>query len=507
MSDLSFSLDEFPNRFPRATVPTLPLLGLSEPERRLMVTLQEVSARHRRILELTEAYYLGEQVIQNLRIAIPKELEFLRTIVGWPAMAVDPYVERLHVDGFRLPGATDVDERIAEMLAANGFDSEQSLAYTDALSMGRGYWTVGSPDEPGDAPVITVDSPLNMSVLWDLRGVNARAALQQYWSDDRLHGSLMVPGLTITLAQDDERRWQVVDRDEHGFDFVPVVRMTNRPRTHDRDGRSEITPALRSITDSACRTLLGLEVSRELYSVPQKTILGASEADFQNTDGSPKSAWDTYITRVLALERDDEGNLPSIHQATPYDPRVFTKILDWYASAASGMVAATPQDMGLYTQGNPASAEAVQAGESRRDRRAENMQQMFGVPLAKAVQFAMRFQNGGVLPDEFKRLSADWSPVSKPIPGLAEDGVAKLVAAGVLPAASDVTAKRVGLNAVDRQRVAQDRDEDQGASFLQEVAHSLTAKAARVDKSLTGDVSAPAAPTPDQVFGGKRANG
>src|SRR5690349_613552 len=108
---------------------------------------------------------------------------------------------------------------------------------------------------------------------------------------------------------------------------------------------------MRSITDAACRTLLGLEVAREIYSVPQKT------------------AWDTYITRVLALERDEDGNLPEIKQLQAYDPSVFTKLLDWYASAMAGMVAATPQDMGLYTQGNPASAEAVTAGEARRDRR------------------------------------------------------------------------------------------------------------------------------------------
>ncbi len=111
--------------------------------------------------------------------------------------------------------------------------------------MGCSYWMVGSPAERGDVPRITVESPLNMSVLWDASGKVARAAIQEYWQDGRKHGSLMVPGLTISLSQNDSDAWEVVDRDAHGFDFVPVVRMANRPRTHDRSGRSEISNALR----------------------------------------------------------------------------------------------------------------------------------------------------------------------------------------------------------------------------------------------------------------------
>jgi len=474
----------------------MPLLGLSEGERQLIQTLQESALRHRRNIELCEAYYLGLQVIKNLRIAIPKELEFLRTIVGWPAMAVDPYVERLHADGFRLVGATDVDDTLGDIMAANSFDAEQTYAFTDALSMGRGYWTVGSPAESGDAPVVTVESPLNMAVLWDLRGQNARAAMQEYWDGGRRHAALMVPRQTVTLAEDDDGTWQIAGRDEHGFDFVPVVRMPNRARTHERDGRSEISPALRSYTDSASRTLLGLEVARELYSVPQRVLLGATEADFQNSDGTPKAAWETYITKVLALERDDEGNLPELKQLPVYDPSVFTKILDWYASAAAGEVAATPQDMGLYTQGNPASAEAVQAGEFRRDRRAINMQQQFEPALVKVAQYAMRFTNRGVLPDDYRRLAVDWSPVSQPIPGVTSDAVSKEIAAGAIPATSDVTLKKLGYSAVDRQRLAQDRDEAQGAQVLQDIA-------ARLTSAPTPRTEAPA-PSPRDVFGGNR---
>lgn len=460
--------------FASIIVPDLPLLGLSEDERTLIETLRAKVQRDRWAMLLAEAYYLGEQVVQNLRIAVPKELEFLRTIVGWPAMAVDPYVERLHADCFRIPTATDGDQNLMDVMAENAFDSEQSLAFTDALVARRAYWSVGSGADPNDAPVITVDSPLNMSVLWDLRGITPRAAMQEYRDNaNQLRGALILPGQTVHLAEDDSGQWVVVDRDMHGFDFVPVVRMAYGARTSNRDGRSAITPAVMSLTDAACRTLLGLEVAREIYSVPQRLILGATEDAFVKSDGTPASAWETYITRTLALERDENGDLPDIKQYTAYDPSTFTKLLDWYASAMAGMLAATPQDLGLYTQGNPASAEAGIVAESRRDRRAVNMQRQFGPELIKVAQMASRFQNGGVLPDVYRHLSVDWSPVTMDDPAATSDAVTKQICAGAVPATSDVTLKKLGYSAVERLRLEQDRKRQAGQEASQSIVDAV----------------------------------
>ena len=133
-------------QFPSAVTPTLPSLGLDESEKQTIALLRQQYSRTSADMALCDQYYRGAQTIKNLRIAVPKELESqLRTLVGWAAMAVDPYVERLNVDAFRKIDATDGDEYLMAMMAANGFESEQSLAYTDALSMGPSYWVVGSP--------------------------------------------------------------------------------------------------------------------------------------------------------------------------------------------------------------------------------------------------------------------------------------------------------------------------------------------------------------------------
>lgn len=479
--------------FSTTTTPTLPLLGLSDDEQALIRTLQAQYQRSRYAMQIAEAYYLGTQAIDNLRIAVPEILEkVLRTIVGWPALAVDPYVERLNLEAFRQSNATDGDEHLMDLMAANGFEALQAMAYTDALSLGRAYWMWGTnPEGAGAPPVLTVESPLNMAVLWDLRGTSPRAAMQEYHSpeDNRRRGALVVPGKTVQLAVNDDGTWEVIGRDEHDFDFVPIVRMAHGVRTNNRDGRSAITPAIMSTTDSACRSLMSLEVAREIYSVPGMIILGAAEDAFQKSDGTPKTAWETYITAVLALEADKNGQLPEIHQRQVYDPSTFTKVLDWYASSMSGMVAATPQDLGLYTQGNPASAEAGVVAESRRDRRSLRIQREFGSDLIRVAQMGIRFENGGDLPSEYERLATDWEPVTMATPGVTSDAVAKEVKAGAIPATSDVTLKRLGYSAVERQRLAQDRSADDNRGLTRALVNGLVPTEQEPQEPTGGDTA------------------
>lgn len=469
-------LDTSAVSLPTVSIPALPSLTLSETEVATMNTLIAQATFERLELLSTQVYYLAQQEITNLKIAIPDELaDKLRTLVGWAAIAVDPYVERLSVEGFRLPGETDVNQDLADLWDGNRLAAEQSLAFTDALSMRRAYWTVGSGDSPGDLPRICVESPLNMAVRWNLRGDMARDALRWFEVDGRPHIMLETLNQSTHMARNDQGAWEVVDRDVHNFGFLPVVRMANNPLTMARGGRSEITPALISIIDSACRRLLGLEVASELYSAPQKLILGATEADFQDSAGATKSAWTTYITSLLALERDEDGNVPEVHQFQVYDPAVFTKVIEMYASQAAGILAAVPQDLGLYTDGNPTSADSWDAMETRRNRKAIRKQAIFGTALVEVMQMAQRFLNGGRLPEQFKRMAVDWMPPSMPSLAQTADPVTKLIAAGALPARSDVTLKRAGFSAVERAQIEQDWLEQDGRTALEQIRVGLTA--------------------------------
>jgi hypothetical protein len=120
-------------------------------------------------MRLSEAYYLGEQVVDNLRIAVPAELEFLREVLNWPALAVDPYVERhaprrvpppeRHGRG-RAPRRDVVTRRARRRTAARGH----------RRAVARPRLVDGRAPETGDLPKVTVESPLNISADWDLTG-------------------------------------------------------------------------------------------------------------------------------------------------------------------------------------------------------------------------------------------------------------------------------------------------------------------------------------------------
>lgn len=476
-----------PPTFSTVYIPDLASLNLSEAERATISRLQMQAWRQRDWMLLTDSYYRGMQLIANLGISIPPELEFLRVVLGWPKVAVDPFVERLGVDSFRLAHATTADDTLADVMLANGMEGENSVAFLEALVMGRSFYTLGTGDDPvNDPPEVCVESPLNMSVAYDMRTRRPREALQSYWMDNRRRAALYLPDQTVHIAEDDNATWQIVDRDVHNFGMLPIVRMANRPRAADRDGSSEITPELMSLTDQGCRTLLNLSVASEFYSVPQKLILGASEEDFVDKDGNQKSAWETYVSHVLAIQRDEEGELPQVFQFKAYDPSVFTNVIEMLASQAAGIMAATPQDLGLYTQGNPVSSDAAQVSESRRDRRARRMMANFSPAQVEVGQLAVRFLNGGDLPADYERLAVDWRDPTLPNFVGTADGLSKYMAQGAIVPWSDVALKKAGFTAIERRQLATENKSPEARAwqFVTQVAADLTSKAERAVNSL-----------------------
>jgi isochorismate hydrolase len=108
------------------------------------------------------------------------------------------------------------------------------------------------------------------------------------------------------------------------------------------------------------------------------------------------------------------------------------------------------------------------------------MQNGFGVDLIRVAQTALRFENNGVLPDKYRTLATDWNPVTLSNPAVTSDAITKQIAAGSVPATSDVTLKRLGYSAVERARLEQDRKRADGRAAAQAIAASLTPPTAPV---------------------------
>ncbi|MFE9855597.1 phage portal protein [Streptomyces sp. NPDC005780] len=444
------------------SIPELPLVNLSDDEHALIQMLRGDMLRDRWSLLLRDAYFNGEQLVRDLGISIPPQLRGLHTIIGWPRVGVESLEERIDLEAVRWADGADSAE-LDEIVEANELIEESSLAHTDALIYGREYLAVGSGDCGEDCPpLITVESPLDMTLMWDARLRMGTAALRECAADSYIESGpeermlvLYTPDQTITCLPSPSGGWEVIERDMHRLGVVPVVRMANRQRTADRVGRSEITPEVMSITDAACRRLMGIEVAAEFFGAPQRYLLGVSESAFQDADGTAKSAWETYIGRMLALERDEDGNVPTVGQFSAHDPTGMTKIIDLYARIMSAQFGLPPHMLG-YTTDNPASADAIRSTEAKLVKRSERRIRRFGSAWQQAMRLALWIRDGEP-PEKTRRIETVFRNPATPTVAAQADATVKLVQAGIVPADSDVALEMAGLSENQRQRVRADR--------------------------------------------------
>ncbi len=272
---------------------------------------------------LVAAYYEGKARIKDLGIAIPPHLRMLECVVGWPGTVVDVLEERLEHNGWVVPGAAD-DMGLSEIVDANQLNEEFSKGHLDALIYGIAFGVVGrgSDDEP--SPLVTIESPTHMTGRWNRRKRALEYALCLVYDDDNkpVGAAYYQPGQTTDLALIDNT-WQIEAVDRHSMPGIPVEPIVNRPRAGDIHGRSEITRAIRSYTDNAVRTILGMEIAREFFAAPQRWIMGADESAFQDADGNPKTAWESYLGRVLAITANEDGTLPQVGTFAAGSPEPF----------------------------------------------------------------------------------------------------------------------------------------------------------------------------------------
>lgn len=505
MSDLSFGPGASSGRLwtPPESVPVRQFVEpLSEDEDRLIRRLQSQVESERAEMREANLYFTGQQPLRPLGISVPKALAGLRTVTGWARVPVMPQVERIELDGFRFEGQTDADEGLMAAWRDSGADGAFASALVDMLVMGRTYVWVGSPLSEGGTPTIRFESPLNTIAAVDERTGETVAAVSSWTSeDDVVHAEVALPSQTIRAHLDVEAggSWIADDRDHHGLGVVPVVPLVNMKRSDSPGGSSEIVPELRTIIDAGCRTLQQMQVAGEFYSTPKLAVLGMTAEDFEKSNGSSDSLYQSYISRLMTFERDGDGNVPEIWQAKPYDPSVFTEVLNFLAAQAASICRAPAQDFGLYTQGNPISADAMHVSESGRDRRARMIQRSLSPGLRRVMRFVSMFANGGV-PDD-RRIEVDWvDPQMFSLAG-ASDALQKQVASGSVAPRSDVVLKRLGYSAVERVRLAADFEDDRAEQLLAEIGSNLEAQTFANNNAVDADEQR-ARMTPEENAGG-----
>jgi hypothetical protein len=395
-------------------------------------------------------YIEGKNRIKDLKISIPPQLKNVKTSIGWAKICVSAVEERLNFNGWSYEG----DLRLDEIYNANNLGTESTMAHWDALSYGKGFVVLGKGNTTFGEPevLITIEPPTKMTGEYNLRTRRLQRAISVSRNERGLPvtGALYEPNQTIYFVAEPgsagKISWIEIDRDEHNLGFVPVVEFINNRESGSTKGHSELTETIMSHINGAERTLLAMTVASEFFSAPQRYIIGTESDPFTDADGNQLTdAWTAIIGRVLALPANSEtGNNPTIGQFQSNSPAPFIDQVKLYASLVSGETGIPASQLGLNSEGNPASADAIRSSESRLVKTVERKQSQFASSWIEVAKLALLIRDGE-LSEEAMSIGVRWEDAATPTISARADAIVKYVQAGILPANSDITREKLGI--------------------------------------------------------------
>lgn len=371
--------------------------------------------------ERLDAYYNGVHRLQQMGLAVPPSLRAFETAVNWPRLTVDALEARLDVKTFYMPDGRRA-ESVLEGWAYNNLDSESSLAHIDALVYGRSFVVVGANADDRAHPLITVESPREITAEVDPRTRRITRALRVYGpspvTGQPMHATLYEPDRTTWFARRDGEKWQETGRDDHRLGRVPIVMLVNRRRAGDFRGVSEMTDVL-GLTDAAARTLTNLQLAGETHAIPARWVAGVDKGDFVAADGKPIPVWESYFTAISATANE----AAKFGQFSASDLKNFHETVDHYAARVASVTKMPATYLGLTTS-NPASADAIRSAEAPHVKLAERKQRGFGDAWAWVGALYERFRTGSW--ENGNAMRTEWHDAATPTVAARADAIVKL---------------------------------------------------------------------------------
>jgi hypothetical protein len=396
---------------------------------------RENLGRDRNKLSEDSKYYEADLTLDRGRHPLRGEMPNMRASVGWSRLYLDSLVERIAIVGFRVPGASDADDRLQAWWKANDLDQEAQISFLETFIHGRSYVSISAPTDedilyghPADAPMIRIESPQHMWVQIDQRTRRVEWAVRFYVDPNAQNGAnlnddqaytVYLPDRTVYVVDGRNGAYRKVDEDIHDLGIVPIVPSFNRERVADRYGRSEIIPELRNLQDAATQVVQNMQMAADLMAVPQRLLFGVEkEAILQNQD--PAAQYKAYMAGILAFE-DSEAKATQFSAAELSN---YTGVLQELAKMAASYTGLPPQYLSFSSQ-TPASAEAIRSAESRLVKKAELKGAMFGNVWERVMRISALVMTG-TLDDTLRDIESILTDPSTPTYAAKADAAVKL---------------------------------------------------------------------------------
>lgn len=406
----------------------------------------------------------------------PPVVKRRRFVLGWSSTAIDKLNRRCNLDGFYDKGGIDLDELgMSQVWKDNRLGSEISQSGVSCLIHAVSWLvtTQGDTEAGEPAALITGRDALTGTGIWDTRrrGRGLRSFLSLTDFDDKgepVGMTMYLPNLNVIMTKGGTG-WKV-ERREHIYG-VPVDPMRYKPRLGRQLGSSRLTRAVMSIHEQALSAMIRADVNGEAYSLPRYALLGATDAAFQNADGSPKATWQAAWDAIWAIGDDDtapdnlaRADIKQFHGQSPEPQNMHLRML---AQMFSGETGIPIGELGIIGDSNPTSHEAMLASRDDIISTAETTTDDWSPDVSASVTRALLMLNGS-LPDKLEVLPR-WRPPQYLSRAAAADAGTKVIDKLPWLADTEVGLELMGLTRDQIQRALADKRRNAGSATLAEI--------------------------------------
>lgn len=460
----------------------------------LFDTWYSVRSRNRRLT----AYYDMKNELKDLGISIPENLLGVNCVVGWCNKAVHARAVRSVFDGFVFEGRED--PALSQLVRDNRLRSLYDQACRSSLVHGLSALSVMAGTEGQPAAKVRAHSANQFAVLWDKDADRIGCGVVLADVDEEGVASKYVahfPEAVLTLVRDGTR-WDVLEEgNPMGRPMMEVL--VYEPDIDRPLGHSLLTPELLGIVDKAMRDVLRMEVGAEFFTFPQRYVLGASEDLFsvppdgceQDADGNyvdgngdvvaPASSeyakFKAYVGAILAISRDENGDVPQVGQFSASGADNFTRVFENDAQRFSGATNVPLAQLGVqsntYTSSDALGAAndpLILSVEEMNRHNGEVMEEVARMMMAVAANVPM-----SRLTAEQTAVQACWKDPSMPTIAARADAWTKLGAADPSIVGTRVYYEGIGLSQATIDRLENEKRQNGAISAMNRIADGLGA--------------------------------
>lgn len=381
----------------------------------------KLAAKQNRI-RIRYDYYEMKNIVRDLDVSTPPQLRWLKEVLGWCAKGVDTLADRLVFREFK-----NDNFGINEIFQVNNPDIMTESAELAALISSCSFIYI-YPDNDGTPRLQVIDGYNATGEIDPVTGLLTEGyAVLKRNSDTKapLMEAYFIPGETDYYDVENNTVRVFKHPVEHPL-LVPVI---YRPDSIRPFGHSRISRACMALQNSAIRTLKRSEITAEFYSYPQKWITNLAQDADDEESRQNLDRWNTTISSLLTLEKDDEGDHPIVGQFSQASVQPHLEQIRMIAAAFAGEVGLTIEDLG-FPQANPSSAEAIKASHSTLQLTARKAQRTFGSGFLNAGYLAACLRDEYPYKREaFYLTKPAWEPIFEPdmaALGLIGDGALKI---------------------------------------------------------------------------------